>query len=303
MKRPNRTKRGAKSLILVALFLVLSAVGALELKSRPAPAVVPLSDASAVHFLDVGQGDSALLISGSDAVLIDAGTPQAAETVVDYLRAQGVTRLRAVIATHPHADHIGGMAEVITAFPIDSFYSPSRQATTQVYAEMIDALETQGVAITVPAPGDTLTLAGGASLQFLSPAKDADYGSDANDYSIVTMASFADRRILLMGDAETPVEEQLVKSNVDLSCDVLKAGHHGSRSSSSPAFLARTGAKTAIISCARDNDYGHPHPETIEDLQKAGFTSIRRTYEEGAIVLSFDTTATQQTVAKEEDAA
>lgn len=292
----HRTQPPAKSLFTLAAVVLLAVLGYFGIDltgvlSDVGQSLPPLTDASAVHFIDVGQGDSALLLSGTEAVLIDAGTPECGDELVAYLQAQGITELRAVIATHPHADHIGSMAQVIRAFPITEFFMPNRTATTKTYSNMLDALEEKNVAVTVPEPGDSLTLRSGAQFRFLSPSSEASY-ADTNNYSIVAMLYAGQTRILFTGDAEAEVEETLLRQRADLQCDILKVGHHGSHSSSTPDFLRATGAKTAIISCAAKNDYGHPHAETLKNLENTGFTAIRRTSEEGTIVCNLDTATT-----------
>lgn len=237
----------------------------------------------AAHFIDVGQGDSALLQLGQEYVLIDAGPTDAGNTVVSYLKQQGVTRLRAVIATHPHEDHIGGMAAVLAAFPVDSFYMPNKTANTRVFSKMLSGIEKQGIKPTIPTPGDKLTVSG-VTLTFLSPKPTASF-DNTNNYSIVTMVDTGTERALFAGDAEKEIESALVAQKLDLSCDLYKVSHHGSSTSSTAAFLKAMSPRIAVISCGKDNSYGHPHKSVLTRLSQTGVEKIYNTAESGTVVL------------------
>ncbi len=243
-----------------------------------------LTAETAVHFIDVGQGDAELLLSGGQAVLVDAGTAESGATVVRYLEELGVTRLYAAVATHPHADHIGGMAQVIEAFPIDHFYMGPETQNTSTYSKMLDALEAQGVQPTIPTPGDELVFDSGASLTFLGPADDVP-GGNLNDRSLVTLFRAGDQNVLLMGDAEAAAEQSLLAHYPSLRCDILKVGHHGAATSSSLSFLQTVQPSVAVISCGVDNDYGHPDPQTLQNLSLAGVDDVRITAECGTVIL------------------
>ena len=239
---------------------------------------------TAVHFIDVGQGDSALLLSGGQAVLIDAGTAESGAAVVRYLEELGVTELYGAVATHPHADHIGGMAQVIEAFPIEHFYLGPETQNTATYSGMLDALEEAGVQPVIPADGDELVFDSGASLTFLGPADDVPK-SNLNDRSLITLFRAGDQDVLFMGDAESAAEESLLAHHPALTCDVLKVGHHGAATSSSEEFLQAVRPSTAVISCGVDNDYGHPSDQTLQNLSLAGVDDVRITAQSGTIVL------------------
>ena len=239
---------------------------------------------TAVHFIDVGQGDSALLLSGGQAVLIDAGTAESGAAVVRYLEELGVTELYGAVATHPHADHIGGMAQVIEAFPIEHFYLGPETQNTATYSGMLDALEEAGVQPVIPADGDELVFDSGASLTFLGPADDVPK-SNLNDRSLITLFRAGDQDVLFMGDAESAAEESLLAHHPALTCDVLKVGHHGAAPSSSEEFLQAVRPSTAVISCGVDNDYGHPSDQTLQNLSLAGVDDVRITAQSGTVVL------------------
>lgn len=246
-----------------------------------------LTEDTAVHFIDVGQGDATLLLSGRQAVLVDAGTPESADALVGYLHGLGIERLYAAVATHPHADHIGGMAQVLDAFPVEHFYMGPETASTAVYAAMLDALERGGVHPTLPAPGDELVFDSGASLLFLGPDDDVSKRT-LNDRSLITLFCAGEQRVLLMGDAEVPAEQSLLAHQPLLACDILKVGHHGSDTSSSDELLRTIQPSTAVISCGLDNDYGHPSAQTLRRLSEAGVDDVRTTAEAGTVVISLD---------------
>lgn len=242
-----------------------------------------LTDETAVHFIDVGQGDSALLLSGGQAVLIDAGTEESGAAVIRYLEDLGVTRLYAAVATHPHADHIGGMAQVLDTFPVEHFYMGPETQNTASFSDLLDALQTQGIQPTIPTPGDTLAFDSGASLTFLGPADDV-LDDNLNDRSLITLFQVDEQKVLLMGDAEAAAEQSLLAHEPALRCDVLKVGHHGGATSSSLSFLQTIQPSVAVISCGVDNDYGHPDPQTLQNLSLAGVSDVRITAECGTVI-------------------
>ena len=243
-----------------------------------------LTDETAVHFIDVGQGDATLLLSGGQAVLIDAGTEESGAAVVRYLEDLGVSQLYAAVVTHPHADHIGGMAQVINAFPVEHFYMGPETQNTASYSNLLDALQAQGIQPTISAPGDTLAFDSGASLTFFGPAEDVPDGN-LNDRSLITLFQADEQKVLLMGDAEAAAEQSLLAHYPTLRCDVLKVGHHGGADSSSLSFLQTVQPSVAVISCGVDNDYGHPDPQTLQNLSLAGVTDVRITAECGTVIL------------------
>ncbi len=290
------TKRAVQlALVLIVSALVYLADAYLPEVPPPFPADPPptpaLTAETAVHFLDVGQGDAALFVSGEQAVLIDASEGGAAEDILAYLAAQGVTKLDAVIATHPHADHIGGMRRVLEAVPTETIYMSSAVTDTQTFDRLLDTIEEQALAPVVPEIGDVLALDSGATFTFLSPDPDETF-DDLNNYSLVCLFEAGSSRVLMTGDAETPIEEKLLSAGADIDCDVLKLGHHGSSTSSGRAFLEAASPETVIISCAAVNDYGHPHRETLDTLADLGIDDIRYTYD-GAVVIELGEAETE----------
>lgn len=276
-------KRKLRFILWLAAAVVLALGGLFKVSDDLLPARELTAD-TAVHFIDVGQGDAALLLSGGQAVLVDAGTSQSADSLVRYLQELGVTELYAAIATHPHADHIGGMAQVIEAFPVGHFYMGAETQNTATYERMLDALDAQDVPVSVPEPGEELVFNSGASVTFLGPADDVPKGN-LNDRSLICLFRAGEQDVLLMGDAESAAEQSLLAHYPSLRCDVLKVGHHGADTSSSVEFLRTVQPTTAVISCGVDNDYGHPDPQTLENLSLAGVDDVRITAQSGTVIL------------------
>lgn len=231
-----------------------------------------------IHYIDVGQGDSILIQANSYNVLIDAGEND--NKTYDYLKAQGITKLNYIIATHPHADHIGNMAKIINSFSIGAFYSPKVTSSSTVYKNMITAVSNKGLKITVPTVNSKITL-GSATLQFLAP--NSSQYSSTNNYSIVTRLTYGNKAFIFMGDAETLSEGEILAKQLDVSADVIKVGHHGSSSSTSQRFLEAVNPQYAVISVGEGNSYNHPTDTTLAKLNNFG-VNIFRTDENGTII-------------------
>lgn len=243
-----------------------------------------------VYFFDVGQGDSELIrLPGGENILIDAGTSSTEDELVDELRSLGAETLDLVVATHPHADHIGGMAAVIDAFDVRQVVMPriseSDTPTTKTYENLLQSIADKGLTITPAEPGDELLSSGGAVLTVLAPNGE-DYG-DLNNYSVVLRLTYGEDSFLFTGDAEEASEEEMLSLDWPLTATVLKCGHHGSETSTSPAFLDAVSPQYAVISCGVDNDYGHPDAVTLEKLEAAG-AEVFRTDLQGTILASTD---------------
>ncbi|MBS6641032.1 MAG: MBL fold metallo-hydrolase [Clostridiaceae bacterium] len=276
-------KERLRRILWIAAAVILLLNGALFAAGRLSAAGELTLDTE-VHFIDVGQGDAALLLSGGQAVLVDAGTVESAPSLVRYLEGIGVTELYAAIASHPHADHIGGMAQVLETFPVEHFYMGPETQSTSCYADMLEALEIQGIQPVVPSDGDVLSFGSGATVTFLGPADDVP-ADNLNNRSLIALFSTGAQRVLFMGDAESAAEQSLLSHHPDLSCDILKVGHHGAATSSSEEFLRTIHPSVAVISCGIDNDYGHPSDQTLQNLSLAGVDDVRITAEDSTVVL------------------
>lgn len=232
-----------------------------------------------VHFLDVGQGDSTLLLCGGEAMLIDAGDNSQGTHVQNYLRKQGVETLKYVVCTHPDEDHIGGMDVILYKFDCGTIFMTEEEKDTNTYRDVIDVMGQKGYARTLPVPGQTYRL-GDAVFTILGPA---DMGSDSNDNSISLYLSHGDDTFLFTGDAGEEEEARLLEAGFSLDADVYKTGHHGSRTSSSQELLDAVSPAYAVISCGEGNSYGHPHGEVLNRFRAMG-VSVYRTDEQGSIV-------------------
>lgn len=239
-----------------------------------------------VHLIDVGQGDAMLIRQGDHFALIDAGVPQSAEKLVDYLKAVGVQKLSCVVMTHAHADHIGGMPQVLEAFPVERFILPdftlSEVPTTRIFEKTLDALEAQkNCKVETAAVGTEIKLGEGV-LTIVGAGVKSD---GQNNSSVCTRFVAPGIRVLNTGDAEKEAEQALVNSGAELSADVFKAGHHGSSTSNTQALLDTAAPRFIAISCGLNNDYGHPHAQALERFEAIG-AQVSRTDQQGSIVYS-----------------
>lgn len=274
-------------LSLMAVLFLINGCGDSAFSTSTSPGGVSGSTAGLqVHFIDVGQGDSILVESDGHYMLVDAGENDQAGVVVSYLKEEGVSTLDYVIGTHPHSDHIGGLDKVIDTFSVDKVILPPVEHTTKTFEDVLNSISDKGLKITKPVPGSGYVL-GGASFSILAPVK--QYKEDLNNWSVGIRLSYGDNHFVLCGDAEAQAEADMVNNGEPLQSDVLKAGHHGSSTSTSDAFLKKVSPSYVVIQCGKDNSYGHPHKETMEKLEKAG-CQVFRTDEDGTIVASSDGT-------------
>lgn len=236
-----------------------------------------------IHYIDVGQGDSILISVNGKNMLIDAGPRSSSKQVTSYLNKLKIKTLDYVITTHPHEDHIGGMASVIKNFNIGSFYAPKKTMNTATFSDMITALKKKNLKINVPMAGTYIDLGKNICCEVLSTSN--SYYEDVNNYSVVVKITYKNNKFLFMGDAQKLVEKEIVDKGFDVSCDILKIGHHGSSTSSSKDFLDKSNPKIAVISCGKGNMYGHPHKETLTELKKRNI-KVYRTDTDGTIVFS-----------------
>ena len=242
------------------------------------------------HFIDVGQGDSEFIeLPNGETMLIDAGVYDAGPVVTEYIKNLGYSKIDYLVATHPHADHIGGLRAVINEFEIGSVYMPKAETDTFSYEKLLTAIKNKGLKIKNTKAGTNIMKSDAYELSIDVLAPVGSKYESLNDYSVVIRISYKQRRFLYMGDAEALSEGEILKKYSDMQADVIKVGHHGSSTSSSQAFIDAVKAKYAIFSLGKDNDYHHPHQKVVDRWKKAGVT-MYRTDERGTITISTDGT-------------
>lgn len=241
-----------------------------------------------VRFLDVGQADSILVSCGDEYLLVDAGNRDDGAYIVQALRDYGVDALDAVIFTHPHEDHIGGGSDVLEGIPVEMIYRETDGYDASAVSEdLTETAERLDIPWTDPAPGDQMQV-GDAAVTFLGPIS---YDSDnPNNNSIAIRLQYGEVSFLLTGDGEREEEADILDSGADVSCDVMKLGHHGSSNASSYVFLREAMPEAVVISCGYDNKYGHPHEETMSRIEDLG-ASVYRTDEIGTVAVFSDGSA------------
>ncbi|MCI6553313.1 MAG: MBL fold metallo-hydrolase [Lachnospiraceae bacterium] len=232
-----------------------------------------------VHFIDVGQGDAALLTCDGEAMLIDAGDNTKGTAVQLYLSKQGVTSLKYLVLTHPDADHIGGADVIVSKLDIENVLMSPYRKDSRTYEELEQALDYRGYQWSVPNVGDTYAL-GTAAFQILGPNKAY---SDPNNASLGLLVTYGRTKFLFTGDAEEEAEADMLDNGISPACDVYKAGHHGSRTSNSKALLEAARPTYVVVSCGEDNSYGHPHAEPMNSFRSMG-VKLFRTDEQGTVV-------------------
>lgn len=228
------------------------------------------ADKMYVSFIDVGQGNCTLLRCGGKAILVDSGEVGAAQTVINYIKNLGIDELNCVLVTHPHTDHMGAMTKILYEFKIDDLIMPEIPEeiipTNKTYEKFLTAVSDNAGNVIAAKPGETYSY-GEMKLEIFAPLRDYD---NLNDMSAVSRISYGDTSVMFTGDATTTVEKDLLKKNINYSATVLNVGHHGSKTSSSEAWLRAVNPKYAVICCGVNNDYGHPHSLITKRLEEFG---------------------------------
>ncbi len=281
----KKTKLTLVRIIGIMLLIILSLLFnqfISESEKNASKVVVKPTDIMEVHFIDVGQGDAILVEVGNSTMLIDAGEDNKGTIVKKYLDNQQITKLDYVIGTHPHSDHIGGLDTILDSFEVRKVLLPDVTHTTKTFEEVLDALERHNLGITAPKVGDRYSL-GQANFTILAPSM-SDY-DEINNHSIAIKLSFGDTAFLLAGDAEKLSEDEMIKTGINLSADVLKLSHHGSANSSSKNFLEAVDPSYSIVSVGKDNKYGHPHAEALQALLDHDI-KLYRTDKQGTVIFT-----------------
>ena len=236
-----------------------------------------------IKFIDVKQGDAALIQCDGHYMLIDGGPSSASSVIYAILKRDKIKVLDYMIATHPDADHIGGLSGALNYAKANVCYSPVTTHDTKTFDSLLKYLDKRGGTLLVPEAGTSFEL-GSAKVEMLGPVKEGD---STNNMSIVTKITYGKTSFLFMGDAEISEEKSLMSAKSDLSCDLLKVSHHGSKGATSTKFLKKAKPQFAVISVGADNPYGHPTAETLKRLKKAK-VSVFRTDLQGDIVCYSD---------------
>lgn len=238
-----------------------------------------------VHFIDVGQADSILVESAGEYMMIDAGNNEDGEMLENYLKSEGVKELKYVIATHPHEDHVGAMDDIINSFQVDTVIMPDVTHTTKTFEDVLNTMTDNNLSITVPQVGDQYSL-GNAKFTIIAPNKE-DYGDERNNYSVGIKLVNGNNSFVMCGDTEELAENDILNNGIDISADVYKVSHHGSRTGTSKAFLEAISPRYAVIECGTGNIYDHPHEETLELLDAMNI-KVFRTDINGTIIAVSD---------------
>jgi beta-lactamase superfamily II metal-dependent hydrolase len=295
----HKTSRADRTVVSAAIFIVLvsciittGCLGNFTIPDFSYNRSTHLADNEgklSVYFLDVGQGDSTLVIFDKKTILIDAGETETGDRVVSDLTTLGVTRIDLLVATHPHSDHIGGMQKVLAAFPVGQVLDAGLPHTSSTYEHFLATIDQKNIPYRVAEQGQTIELDPALRIFVLSPPEKR-FGDDQNTNSVVLRISYGTTDFLMTGDLGGESEDALARSGYPLDAEILKVGHHGSFSSTSPSFLARVHPETAIIPVGMDNAYGHPHQQTLDLLEDSGVT-VYRTDRDGTVVVRSDGTS------------
>jgi competence protein ComEC len=293
MPRIRLHHRGYSLLLALFVVIVVSVVGCtlnypgIHTGTSVIPPGYGLNDGRmTVHFLEVGQGDSALIQYNGTTILIDAGEADAGPGIVAYLKDRGIQDIDILIATHPHSDHIGGMQDVLKNFNVKRVIDSGMPHTTTTYQKFLDTIDKKNIPYSTMKQGDSFSPATGLTFLVLS-APDGSKDQDLNDGSIVLRATYGRVNILFEADAGTATEATMMNSGLPLESQVLKVAHHGSPHGTGSAFLGQVRPEVAIISVGAGNSFNHPAENTIIRLENAG-ALLFRTDTDGSIVVRTD---------------
>lgn len=281
------------SRLLIGISILLMLALACQLTPEPPPSPVSGRTMRVIMF-DIGQGDSMLIISPNrQTMLIDGGNSaeDGRRVILPYLKANGFDRLNVMVLTHPDADHVGGLPEVLRNIPVDYVVSTGQVHTTQIYAEFLQELKNardqRGTRVIRGVAGAEIPFDEAVKVEVVGPARSAVDGDDTNNASVVLRLTYGEVSVLLTGDAEQVEEQWMMDNKKPLKAQILKVSHHGSKTGSSDAFLKAVGVQVGLISCAADNRYGHPHAEVLERLARHG-AKVYRTDKSGTIEVEID---------------
>lgn len=283
--------KGLRVLFAIALVagIIVGVIYWLRHHPRQVPTPFVIQGRMQIYALDVGQGDSTLIITPEGkSVLIDAGPPQAGDEVIAALRKRNIQSLDLAVATHPHADHIGGMRPVIENFEVKNFLDSGQVYSSMEFERMLRAIHNKGdkgekqIRFIEARKGMKFDIDSGVKLEVLNPQGNGQWitevrrgGSVENANSIVLRLNYGNFSMLFTGDAESKTEDLMMNTADPLRAQVLKVAHHGSRYATSARFLEAVAPEAAVISCGAENRYGHPARQTLDRLQRAGVKIYR----------------------------
>ena len=287
MKKNKGNIKGQIATIIIfgIIALVSSKLGLLDNFSSNNPDT-SINGSMEISYLDVGQGDAAYIKVNDKDILIDAGPRSDVDKLLKQLKEKNIDDFEIVIATHPHEDHIGGMAKIFENYKVESFYMPKATNNTKTFENMVNAVKNEGIKSQIIKEGSYFDLGNGAKIEVYSPVSESY--DDFNNYSPIMKLTYENNSFLFTGDAEVIEEKEVLKKySKELDSDVIKFGHHGSSTSSSDTFIKAVSPTYGIISCGVDNSYGHPHKETLNTIEKYNIKAYR-TDKNGQVIITSD---------------
>jgi len=238
-----------------------------------------------VYYISCGNADSILIESNSHFILVDTGDNGTEDEIIDFLKSKNVSTIDYLILTHPHADHIGGAVEIINAFKINEVLMPEAEnKDAATYRKTVELIEDKNIKSREPKAGEWITWQD-ATIQIIG--RIGDFGDNLNNSSIVFRLLHGDNVFLFMGDCEQDMETKIREAGYSVKCDVLKVGHHGSNTASSYMLIKEASPEYAVISCGKNNKFGHPHEQTLSRLEQAN-VEVFRTDEDGTVWIVSD---------------
>ena len=281
MEKSRRTRRSRSHkiktrdiILFILIVLVIAALFYIYINVDDEAVATPQRGAMlSVLVIDVGQADSILVtMSTGEVMLIDAGESDTVEAIYEELDERSIDTIDILVATHPHADHIGGMPAVIEHYNIGMIYMPDMTRSSKTYQKLLDAIDEKDIPVTEAYAGEQFSL-GAAQCTIVSPGADDDI--DANNESVAIFLDYLDTECLFTGDMEEEAEEEVLADGYYVDADILKVAHHGSSTGTSEEFLEAVSPEYVVISCGEGNSYGHPHEETLDLLTEYGLSPYR----------------------------
>lgn len=291
-KRVKYNTRRKGNIFIFILALIVIICGRFTDKFDETPVTSPVnytvSDKDVkVHIIDVGQGSSSLIQCGNEGILIDGGEREYGKDLVTYLNKAGITKLKYVVASHPHTDHIGGLINVLDVFETESIIMPKlseiNTPTTKTYENFLLKIKEKGIKAIAAKYGEKYYI-NNTMLEVFAPL---EQDKDLNNMSVVCRVTAFSTSFLFPGDASIAEMSDFNNKNTNFSCDIMAAAHHGSSESLNKKFLTECNPDIVVYSCGEDNSYGHPHNETVDFYNKLGCKSYR-TDKSGTILFTCD---------------